>query len=66
MDQDADRVREAMEQFRRGRLEVSVDDTGVVDPLFIAGRGSTAETLRVIQQYEEQYDYLLDPHTAVE
>ena len=52
--------------FRReGRLEVSVDDTGVVDPLFIAGRGSTAETLRVIQRYEEQYDYLLDPHTAV-
>ena len=66
MDQDADRVREAMEQFsQEGRLEVSVDDTGVVDPLFIAGRGSTAETLRVIQRYEEQYDYLLDPHTAV-
>ena len=37
----------------------------MVDPLFIAGRGSTAETLRVIQRYEEQYDYLLDPHTAV-
>ena len=55
-----------MEQFsQEGRLEVSVDDTGVVDPLFIAGRGSTAETLRVIQRYEEQYDYLLDPHTAV-
>ena len=66
MDQDADRVREAMEEFsENGRLEVSVDDTGAVDPLFIAGRGSTAETLRVIQSYEERYDYLLDPHTAV-
>ena len=66
MDQDADRVQAAMEQFSQdGRLEVSVDKNGVVDPLFIAGRGSTAETLRVIQRYEEQYDYLLDPHTAV-
>ena len=65
MEQDADRVREAMEQFsQNGRLEVSVDDTRVVDP-FYCWPGSTAKTLRVIQRYEEQYDYLLDPHTAV-
>lgn len=66
MDQDGDRVRAMMNQFsQEGRLEVSVDENGVVDPLFIAGRGTKAETLEVIKRYQAQFDYLLDPHTAV-
>jgi threonine synthase len=66
MDQDGDRVRAMMNQFsQEERLEVSVGENGVVDPLFIAGRGTKAETLEVIKRYQAQFDYLLDPHTAV-
>ena len=65
MDQDADRVRKAMEQFsQEGRLEVSVDDTGVVDPLLLR-TGFNCGDVACDSRYGEQYDYLLDPHTAV-
>jgi threonine synthase len=58
---DAAQLRALMEQFgREGRLRVAG-----CDPLFAAGVGDTAATLATIKRYHEQYDYLLDPHTAV-
>ena len=38
---------------------------GVVDPAFAAGAGSREQCLAAIRKYHKQYDYLLDPHTAV-
>lgn len=35
------------------------------DDLFVAGEGTTAETLAAIRKYKADSDYTLDPHTAV-
>jgi threonine synthase len=48
-----------------GELCVPLNANGVVDDLFVAGRGDTASTLETIKRYKEQHGYVLDPHTAV-
>ena len=66
MGEDGARVKDAMARFAaEGRLEVALNEQGVVDPLFYAGRGATKDTLAVIERYEQEHGYLLDPHTAV-
>ena len=63
---DAARVARLMEEFKQqGQLSIATDEHGVVDPLFTAIRGGTEETLEVIQRYQDQFNYLLDPHTAL-
>jgi len=55
-------LNEWMSEFKRaGELKPGVDDHAC----FVAGRGDTAMTLQTIKKYWEQYQYLLDPHTAV-
>lgn len=64
--QDAEKLSALMDQFRdEGSLRVDLNGNGVVDDLFIAGRGDTAATLETIRRYHEQFGYVLDPHTAV-
>ena len=63
---DAGRLRDLMDQFDADHsLRVEVGEDGVVDPAFVAGAGSREQCLGTIRKYHEQYDYLLDPHTAV-
>ncbi|MCD4825568.1 MAG: threonine synthase [Phycisphaerae bacterium] len=63
---NADRLRELMDEFARtGSLRIDVSDNGVVDETFIAAAGDKSQCLAAIGKYHEQYDYLLDPHTAV-
>ena len=63
---DADRLREMMEGFARtGSLRVEVGSDGMVDSAFVSGVGTRDDVLATIRKYHEQYDYLLDPHTAV-
>jgi len=47
------------------RIEIPLDGSGRVDPLFAAGVGDTAGTLATIRTYDREFEYLLDPHTAV-
>lgn len=55
-----------MSAFQKtGSLEVGMSPEGSVDDLFLAGNGTTQDTLDTIKRYHEQYHYLLDPHTAV-
>jgi threonine synthase len=55
-------LKEWMSEFK----QTGVLKTGVKDhACFEAGRGDTAMTLATIKKYWEQYQYLLDPHTAV-
>lgn len=49
----------------KGCLSVPLDAERRVDELFLAGVGTTADTLATIRKYHELYHYLLDPHTAV-
>jgi len=64
--QDAAQLTALMAEFSRtGELCVPLDENGVVDELFAAGRGDTATTLETIRRYQSQFDYVLDPHTAV-
>ncbi len=59
--EDPAQVRALMAEFAaNGQLAVAGRD-----PLFAAGRGSSADTLDAIRRYHRQFDYLLDPHTAV-
>lgn len=63
---DAVRLVEAMRGFAaEGRMRVEPGPDGVVDGLFAAGVGDTAQTLAVIRDYYARHRYLLDPHTAV-
>ena len=48
-----------------GSLTVDLNNNGVVDDLFVAGKGDTAATLEIIKRYKDEYGYVLDPHTAV-
>jgi threonine synthase len=64
--EDPKRLTQLMREFsEKGRLALEVGPDGQVDPLFVAGVGSTPATLAVIKRYYEQYKYLVDPHTAV-
>ncbi len=63
---DAGRLRALMDDFARaGSLRVEVADDGKVDSDVVAGVGTQDDVLATIGKYHEQYDYLLDPHTAV-
>ena len=64
--EDARCVVEKMDEFSSsGVLTVPVKEGASVDALFKAGAGDTATTLKTIRRYHKDYDYLLDPHTAV-
>jgi threonine synthase len=55
-------LKQWMTEFKQnGALKTGVKD----HTCFAAGRGDTAMTLATIKTYWEQYQYLLDPHTAV-
>lgn len=63
---DAEALRALMVGFAEaGSLRVGLDAGGVVDSMFIAGRGDTAATMATIKKYHATYGYVLDPHTAV-
>ncbi len=64
--QDAEKLSALMDGFKEnGALSVELNENGVVDDLFVAGRGDTAATLATIKKYHDQHGYVLDPHTAV-
>jgi threonine synthase len=64
--QNAAELTALMSDFSQsGELCVPLNGSGVVDDLFVAGRGDTASTLETIKRYHDQYGYVLDPHTAV-
>ena len=63
---DAAALRKMMSDFSRtGQLQVPLTAGQTVDAVFTAGSASEPEVLATIKKYYEQYDYLLDPHTAV-
>ncbi len=75
LDCNASRLRALMDGFARtGSLRVEADSVAAntaatapmsVDPAILAGVGTQDDVLATIRKYHEQYDYLLDPHTAV-
>ena len=63
---DPERLAGLMKDFARtGKLTVPVAAGGRVDDLFLAGVGTTADTLSTIRRYARDHRYLMDPHTAV-
>jgi len=63
---DPERLRAMMEQFAStGCLQVEVAEGEGVDPAFASDSASEEQTLETIRKYHTEYDYLLDPHTAV-
>ncbi|MEA2068268.1 MAG: threonine synthase [Verrucomicrobiota bacterium] len=64
--QNPEKLAALMDGFKEnGSLSVELNENGVVDDLFAAGRGDTAATLETIKRYKREYGYVLDPHTAV-
>jgi threonine synthase len=64
--QDSEKLVALMNDFKEnGSLSIELDENGVVDDLFVAGRGDTEATMSTIKKYHTQFGYVLDPHTAV-
>jgi threonine synthase len=64
--QDGGRLRQMMAEFgRTGSLSLPAAKGQGVDPALVAGSATKQQTLDTIRQYYEQYQYVLDPHTAV-
>jgi threonine synthase len=64
--QDGEKLSALMRQFAAEKsVSIALNERGVVDDLFVAGRGDTATTMETIRRYKAAYDYVLDPHTAV-
>lgn len=61
---DAVRLRTFMETFTSDG-QARLENAGRVDPSIEARRIDTQTTLETIRQVWEQYDYVLDPHSAV-
>jgi len=54
-------VNKLMQQFyQTGKIEISGQD-----PVFAADRATNSQTLETIRRYYQDFNYLLDPHTAV-
>jgi threonine synthase len=63
---DPGRVRELMAAFKQyGAIRFDSLETANPGGVFVAGRGSNAETRETIAEVFEQHGYVLDPHTAV-
>jgi threonine synthase len=63
--QDSSQVVRDMEIFNTtGNLDLSSLHDQVAED-FLSRSVSEKETLEIIRQFDEQYDYLVDPHTAV-
>jgi threonine synthase len=58
---DAEKLAAMMDEFSKNGA-LTVDGS---DDLFAAGEGNTEQTLVTIRKYHDDYDYTLDPHTAV-
>lgn len=66
LNEDPVKLEAAMQQFAAtGRLRIEPGADGTVDPVFVAGVGTTSDTLATIRRYYEEFGYVLDPHTAV-
>jgi len=64
--QDVEKLVAVMDGFKEnGSLSVPLNENGVVDDVFVAGRGDTVSTLETIKRYKDEHGYVLDPHTAV-
>lgn len=65
LDQNAEKLAEFMKQFSNaGRAELRFNSERF-DKDFVADSVSNEETIQTIKKYHEQFDYLVDPHTAV-
>jgi len=68
---DAARLRALMAQFAKtGSLRIACDvkaaqDRDAVDPVFAAGAAGEQQVLTTIHRYQQERNYILDPHTAV-
>ena len=63
---DTDQVARWMADVRSGQgFRVEPGANGAIDDLFVAGSCDRAATLETIREYQDDFGYLLDPHTAV-
>ena len=63
---DPAKLRGLMDRFAEtGSLKVDTAADGTVDAAVTAAVGTRQDCLATIGKYYEQYDYVLDPHTAV-
>jgi threonine synthase len=64
MGRDSERLKAFMQEFARTG-EARLDTKGTVDPVILAGKADTGETLETIRDIYVRHGYVVDPHTAV-
>jgi len=63
---NSERLCKLMSDFSdHGSLRLPIEPGEKVEQIIVAGTGATADTLATIAEYDDKYDYLLDPHTSV-
>lgn len=63
---DSAKLSQLMADFTEtGQLSIETDSDGVVDSKLTAGMGSRDQCLAAVKKYQSEYNYVLDPHTAV-
>lgn len=65
LDEDAEKVSAYMKELQQnGNITVSAESLGKVQHDFAAYGASNEQCLQVMASCQQEYDYLLDPHTA--
>ena len=60
------KLRDKMAGFAKtGSLRVELDDAGPVDADFVSAKADRQQVINTISRYYQEYNYVLDPHTAV-
>ena len=62
---DGDKIRQLMEDFKSGSMQLEDDALAQARELFSSYRLSDSEMIDVIRDVFESTEYLLDPHTAI-
>lgn len=66
LDRDSAELNELMNQLKsKGRYELTGDQLSRLNENFWGGYADDTETLQVIKDVYDEFDYILDPHTAV-
>ena len=65
LDKSSTKVRQVMEDFKVTGTVSLKSSWSKQDRTFLAGAASDMETINTIRYFRDQYNYLIDPHTAV-
>ncbi|MEM7393952.1 MAG: threonine synthase [Verrucomicrobiota bacterium] len=66
MNEDGNKLTKLMGEFdEKKEIRIPFEEDQPLDDPIVAGVGTSNDTVNMIRKYYKEYDYILDPHTAV-